>query len=174
MIEHLNEYVIQQPQHKFVLLEKRHKTAEIFIDSIQETGWNNIVYFDESVLLIVNDGTKKIMLIAHTITEPLADGKKIFNCFSSMSTDNTVDDFYISIIFDVDLSEVAKNFKIKKFINYYLSILSQCLNVVNEVKELMVKYNSRDIKYSEIENTFIKIRMDLQAQKTKTLDSFYE
>jgi hypothetical protein len=173
MQKHLTEYVICQPHHRFVLVEKRNELAEIFISSIESSGWTDVIYADNDVLIMANEKSKQIMLIAHTISDKIESGN-VFNFFSAYTLEDSNINFHMSIIFDVEYNLISQHFKIPEFINWYLSTVSMCMKAVKPIKELMKKYNTENSNYREIEKETISIRMNLQENNKKLTDSLYE
>jgi hypothetical protein len=154
-------------------VEKRNELAEIFVNSIESGGWKDVIYVDNNVLIMANEESKKIMLIAHTVKDKIETGN-VFNIFSSYTLEDRDVSFHISIIFDVEYSQISRHFKIPKFINWYLSTVSMYMEAIKPIKELMKKYNTENPDYVEIERETISIRMNLQEKNKKLTDSLYE
>ena len=112
MLPHLEEYILNYPNCRFVFIEKRNKLAEILINSFGD-NWNNVIF-------LVSDKLKKFVLIAYSTKKIIK--KQGFNIFSNFLDETTDDQLNMTIVFDYDFSSLSKTLKIPKFINWYLSI----------------------------------------------------
>ncbi len=114
MLPHLEEYILNYPNCRFVFIEKRNKLAEILINSFGD-NWNNVIYMDNDVIFLVSDKLKKFVLIAYSTKKIIK--KQGFNIFSNFLDETTDDQLNMTIVFDYDFSSLSKTLKIPKFIN---------------------------------------------------------
>ncbi|SRR3972149_2270717 len=165
MTEHLNQYVINQPYHRFVLFEKRNKSAELFLDIVNDAGWTDVIYMDYYMMIAINETSKKIIFF---IISPKDESNSSF-VFHNFGEKNNSDALNVASIFDCNYSEKSKNLKIPEFIHWYLSVLSICLKSVGEVKILMKKYNSGNSKNFEKDFDIIKRFLSSEFKKLELL-----
>lgn len=170
MIKHLEQYITNQPNTRFVLVEKRYKPFEYFIKSIETVNWD-VIFADRDVIFIKNDRTKSINLITHS--QSLIENSGIYHQFSKyMLTENI--HLYVLIVFTEEFKEISTHFRISQFIQYYTIIESMCLQSISAIKELMKKNNNKSISYQCFEKKIVAIRMSLQYKQNKIMKSFYK
>lgn len=161
MLKHLQEYIIHQPHHKFVFIEKRNECAEALFSFLNIKGWENIIYYDNYVTLTINESFNRIMLITHSTIK--IENNKVFSYFDSFYKEGEEKKLYIGILISIDYSEKSKQFKIPEFINWFLSAVSICLNSISRVKEFMKNYNKGISNYTETEKEFLLIEKLLHS-----------
>ena len=172
MLKHLQEYIIHQPHHKFVFTEKRNECAEALFNSLNKTGWKNVIYYDNYVTLATNEKYKRIILITHSTME--IENNKVFSLFDSFKKEDEDIKIYCGILISIDYSEKSKQFKIPEFINWFLSTVSICLNYINRVKIFMKNYNKGTLNYIETGKEFLSIEKSLQKDVDNLEKSIYE
>ena len=96
MTEHLNQYVINQPYHRFVLFEKRNKSAELFLDIVNDAGWTDVIYMDYYMMIAINETSKKIIFF---IISPKDESNSSF-VFHNFGEKNNSDALNVASIFD--------------------------------------------------------------------------
>ena len=173
MLPHLEEYILNYPNCRFVFIEKRNKLAEILINSFGD-NWNNVIYMDNDVIFLVSDKLKKFVLIAYSTKKIIK--KQGFNIFSNFLDETTDDQLNMTIVFDYDFSSLSKTLKIPKFINWYLSISVMCLETIKQIKEHMKNYNTNidTFDYKYIETSLLSIGILLKKQSENLANSYYE
>ena len=173
MLPHLEEYILNYPNCRFVFIEKRNKLAEILINSFGD-NWNNVIYMDNDVIFLVSDKLKKFVLIAYSTKKIIK--KQGFNIFSNFLDETTDDQLNMTIVFDYDFSSLSKTLKIPKFINWYLSISVMCLETIKQIKEHMKNYNTNidTFDYKYIETSLLSIEKLLKKQSENLANSYYE
>lgn len=170
-MKHLEEYIIKNIEHRFVLIEKINKFSDLFISNITETSWKNVVFFDKNILLAVNKDAKSIMLLSYIGKETMGVSDS-FNIFNTYYVEDKRIFCHISIIFDINYGDETKNFKIRNFIDWYIHILSIFRKYFNPIREMINNYE--EDRFSDVESQLTEIRNSLKEESRKTTDYFYE
>ncbi len=173
MPKHLEEYFIKEPQHRYVLLEKRILAVEYFVHSIKESGWEDIVFYDKNLVLITNDKTRQILLVSCSKNE-IFKSVNTFSLFSSDDFECETKNIYISVIFNVSYGQITKNFKIPDFIKWYTSTISTCKNHTKTIKKILKDFENRRINHKELESKISKTKLILETENEELTNSFYE
>jgi hypothetical protein len=172
MPKHLEEYFIKEPQHRYVLLEKRIKPVEFFINSIKDAGWEDIVFFEKNLVLITNERTKQILLLSCSENEIFKNVNN-FTLFSTYNLGYETKNIYVSLIFDIRYGEITKNFKIPDFIKWYISSISTCKYHIKTIKEILKNFENGYINSKEIETKFMETRLILETKNKELTNFFY-
>lgn len=175
MLSHLEEYVISSPIYRFVLVEKINKNLNQFLNSINSHGWNDVIYLDNNIVIVDKNVEGKIIFVAHTIFGKDKDLNTPFVYFSTSKENendfNYLDNFFISIIIDIEYKQNSKNFKIPKFINYYTNIIYMFYNSIECFKIIVKEYNNEKSYFDEIYEKFRFLKDNLDSQHREFLNS---
>lgn len=169
----IDEYTLNFPNRRFVLIEKRNKLAELFLFSVA-INWDSVIFMNNDIILMRSDSLRKILLIAHSQKIKVTNDNKLFSIFSEYNEEGTDKKFNMAIIVDYDFSDLLKNLKIPQFINWNLRTISMCLDSIPHIQNHMKQYNNNLNNYKEIESSLIMLGIELKNQNKNLINSYYE